>query len=83
MQSKTPIPNRNSRIWLIFSYILLFIQCALSVVVLYLSLHLDNMESTKIYLGFFQALIGMVLALLCVFAIKITSKTLVIFSVVW
>lgn len=77
-----PSANKTFRIWKYICFTCLIINCFLCGGVLFLDLNLDNMESTKIYIGFFQALIGISLSFICSLAIYFHSKTPVVFYAV-
>lgn len=69
------------RKWNILSLLTLFIQTVFCICVLYLDLHLDNMESTRLYIGFFQAVIGLFLVCFCLIALHFLWKTLIVFYI--
>ena len=74
--------SKFSRKWRVACWFFLLFQAILCIGVLFLDLNLDNMESTKIYIGFFQALIGILLICFCALALYFQWKTIIIFYIV-
>ena len=74
--------QQQPRRWVFAGWCLLLLQVFLSIGVLFLDLNLDNMESTRIYLGFFQALIGILLSVACALALYFLWKTVIVLYIV-